>query len=141
MKDKIYYFADFNLEALLSLSEQIRGRKCTCDVTTKPKHGCLNWVIFVTFDDGIEWVFRSPIAGRNEVDSDGASSKIVDSEASTLMYLKAHTSIPVPEVYSYRQVFQVSSVKESSIDIVPVEPATTVLACRISFRAKLQAAH
>ncbi|KAL7901516.1 kinase-like domain-containing protein [Trichoderma sp. SZMC 28014] len=66
-----------------------------------PKCGCLNWVIFVTFDDGIEWVFRSPMAGRNKIYSDETSSKIVDSEASTLMYLKTHTSIPVPEVYSY----------------------------------------
>ncbi|KAL6905108.1 hypothetical protein GGI43DRAFT_421339 [Trichoderma evansii] len=60
-----------------------------------PKCGSLNWVIFVTFDDGIEWVFRSPMAGRNHFYSDETSSKIVESEASTLMYLK---------VYSYRQV-------------------------------------
>lgn len=112
MRDRIYYFASFNLEALLSLSEQIRGRKCTCDVTAMPKCGCLNWVIFVTFDDGIEWVFRSPMAGRNKIYSDETSSKIVDSEASTLMYLKTHTSIPVPEVYSYRQVPQASSLRE-----------------------------
>ncbi|KAM0523869.1 hypothetical protein ACHAPE_001122 [Trichoderma viride] len=98
MRDRIYYFAEFNLEALLSLSEQLRGRKCTCDVTKMPKCGCLNWVVFVTFDDGIEWVFRSPMASRNSIYSDETSSKIVDSEAATLMYLKAHTSIPVPEV-------------------------------------------
>lgn len=116
MKDKIYYFASFNLEALLSLSEQLRGRKCTCDVTTMPKCGSLNWVIFVTFDDGIEWVFRSPMAVRNNIYSDETSSKIVDSEASTLVYLKAHTSIPVPEVYSYRQVPQVSSLRELRIN-------------------------
>ncbi|UKZ65831.1 uncharacterized protein TrAtP1_007021 [Trichoderma atroviride] len=101
MKDRIFYFADFNLEALLSLSEQLRGRKCTCNVTKMPKCSSLNWVIFVTFDDGVEWVFRCPMAGRNNVYSDETSSKIVNSEASTLMYLKAHTSIPVPEVYSY----------------------------------------
>ncbi|PON24287.1 hypothetical protein TGAM01_v206975 [Trichoderma gamsii] len=104
VKDKIYHFADFNLEALLSLSEQLRGRKCTCDVTKMPNCGSLNWVVFVTFDDGIEWVFRSPMASRNSIYSDETSSKIVNSEASALMYLKAHTSISVPEVYSYRQV-------------------------------------
>ncbi|KAG8409275.1 hypothetical protein J3458_019392 [Metarhizium acridum] len=101
MKDKIYYFAKFSLEALLSLSQQLRDRKCTCDVAKMPNCGSLNWVIFITFDDGIEWVFRSPMAGHNRFYSDETASKIVESEASTLMYLKARTSIPVPEVYSY----------------------------------------
>lgn len=102
MKDKVYYYADFNLEALLSLSEQRRGRPCTCDVSQMPKSGSLNWVIFISFDDGIEWVFRSPTSGLRGFYSDETASKIVASEASTLMYLNAYTSIPVPEVYSYR---------------------------------------
>ncbi|PNP39642.1 hypothetical protein TGAMA5MH_08460 [Trichoderma gamsii] len=119
VKDRIYYFADFNLEALLSLSEQLRSRKCTCDMTKMPKCGSLNWVVFVTFDDGVEWVFRSPMASHNSIYSDDTSSKIVNSEASALMYLKAHTSIPVPEVYSYRQVPQASSLGEPSLDNRP----------------------
>lgn len=102
MKDKNYYFADFNLEVLLSLSQQRRGRPCTCDVSQMPKCGSLNWVIFITFDDGVEWVFRSPI--RHDFYSDETISKIIASEASTLMYLKSHTSVPVPEVFSYRYV-------------------------------------
>ncbi|KAF4439463.1 Protein-glutamate O-methyltransferase SPCC1393.13 [Fusarium austroafricanum] len=66
-----------------------------------PKTGSLNWVIFISFDDGIEWVFRSPTRGVYGFYSDETASKIVVSEASTLMYLKVYTSIPVPEVYSY----------------------------------------
>jgi hypothetical protein len=64
-----------------------------------PKSGSLNWVIFISFDDGIEWVFRSPKSGLYGFYSDETSSKIIMSEASTLMYLRAYTSIPVPEVY------------------------------------------
>ncbi|KAF4978223.1 hypothetical protein FZEAL_5328 [Fusarium zealandicum] len=101
MKDKVYNYADFNLEALLRLSEQHRGRPCTCDISQMPKSGSLNWVIFISFDDGIEWVFRSPRSGLHSFYSDETASKIVVSEASTLMYLKAYTSVPVPEVYSY----------------------------------------
>ncbi|KAF5017868.1 hypothetical protein F66182_10163 [Fusarium sp. NRRL 66182] len=101
MKDKIYYYAKFNLSALLSLSEQRRGQPCTCDASQMPKSGSLNWVIFVSFEDGIEWVCRSPKRGINSFYSDETASKIVISEASTLLYLKAHTSIPVPEVYAY----------------------------------------
>ncbi|EXL65931.1 hypothetical protein FOPG_17868 [Fusarium oxysporum f. sp. conglutinans race 2 54008] len=101
MKDKIYYFAKFNLPALLSLSEQRRGQPCSCDVSQMPKSGSLNWVIFLSFEDGTEWVFRSPKSGLDCFYSDETASKILISEASTLLYLKAHTSIPVPEVYAY----------------------------------------
>ncbi|KAF5003578.1 hypothetical protein FDECE_9892 [Fusarium decemcellulare] len=67
-----------------------------------PKNGSLNWVIFVSFKDGIEWVFRSPKSGLHTgFHSDETASEILISEASTLLYLKAHTSIPVPEVYAY----------------------------------------
>ena len=102
-RDRIYFYAKFNLEALLSLSEQLRGQPCTCDASEMPKSGSLNWVVFITFRDGVEWDFRSP---KDEFHSfhlsDETCSKMGVSEASTLMYLKAHTSIPVPEVYSYR---------------------------------------
>ena len=51
MKDKTYYYADFHLEVLLSLSKQRRGRPCTCEVSQMPESGSLNWVIFICFDD------------------------------------------------------------------------------------------
>ncbi|KAI9149378.1 hypothetical protein HJFPF1_11430 [Paramyrothecium foliicola] len=101
MKDNIYYFAHFNLDALLALSETCRGRPCSCDVSQTPKSGCLNWVIFITFDDGVEWVFRSPRDDLIDFYKDETSSKILLSEVSTLLYLKANTSVPVPDVYSF----------------------------------------
>ncbi|KAF4947148.1 hypothetical protein FGADI_10604 [Fusarium gaditjirri] len=101
MKDRIYYFAKFNLPALLSLAEQHRGQPCTCDTAQMPKCGSLNWVIFLCFQDGVEWVFRSPKSGLDCFYSDETTSKILVSEASTLLYLKANTSIPVPQVFSY----------------------------------------
>ncbi|RKL50621.1 hypothetical protein BFJ72_g74 [Fusarium proliferatum] len=102
MKDKIYYFAKFNLPALLSLAEQRRGQPCTCDITQMPKCGSLNWVIFLCFQDGVEWVFRSPKSDSDSFYSVDTASKILVSEASTLLYLQANTSIPVPQVFSYR---------------------------------------
>ncbi|CZR37879.1 uncharacterized protein FPRO_06930 [Fusarium proliferatum ET1] len=101
MGDKIYYFAKFNLPALLSLAEQRRGQPCTCDITQMPKCGSLNWVIFLCFQDGVEWVFRSPKSDFDSFYSDDTASKILVSEASTLLYLKANTSVPVPQVFSY----------------------------------------
>lgn len=59
-KKHIFFHADFNLKHLLQLSEQLRGQPRTCDVSQTPPEGALNWVIFLKFDDGIEWVFRAP---------------------------------------------------------------------------------
>lgn len=83
------------------LAEKLRGRSCTCDESQVPKSGSLNWVIFITFDDAVEWVFRSP---RYDIlmFSDETASKILVSEASTLKYLEIRCQIPVPKVYSYR---------------------------------------
>ncbi|KAI5859410.1 kinase-like domain-containing protein [Durotheca rogersii] len=101
MQEKIFCYAKFNVDALLALAEKLRGRPCTCDVSKPPKAGSLNWVIFVSFDDGIDWVFRSPRTGPSTILTDETASKMLVSEASTLKYLRAHCSIPVPEVYSY----------------------------------------
>lgn len=141
MKDRIFYFSNFNLKALLSLSEQLRSRQSTCDVAKMSKCGSLhvNRAIFVTFDDGIERVFRSPMAGRNHFYSVETSSKIVESEASTLMYLK----------FTLRSRFlrstRTSNYRECHpwwnqvLAIVLVEPARAASACHIFFREKLQA--
>lgn len=64
----------------------------------------MNWVIFVTFDDGVDWVFRSPDIAMSHMMSEESACKMLVSDAATLKYLRAHTSVPVPEVYSYRYV-------------------------------------
>ncbi|KAI6779100.1 uncharacterized protein J7T54_007555 [Emericellopsis cladophorae] len=75
------------------------GRPCTTDVSKRPKAGSLNWVIFITFDDGIEWVFRSP--RRSMSIKKESHYKMTISETSTLKYFGKHRSVPVPEVYSF----------------------------------------
>ncbi|KAF5234209.1 hypothetical protein FANTH_12246 [Fusarium anthophilum] len=99
-RPRIFRWAKFNLEALLLLAEKLRGQSCTCDESKIPKSGSLNWVIFITFDDGLEWVFWSPRYDTH-IFSDETASKILISEASTLKYLETHCQIPVPKVYFY----------------------------------------
>lgn len=101
-RPKIFAYAKFNLDALLSLATRLRGRPCSADPSTRPKTGSLNWVIFITFDDGIEWAFRSPRNGPSAILTEESASKLLVSEASTLNYLRANSSVPVPEVYSFR---------------------------------------
>ncbi|KAF2191286.1 hypothetical protein K469DRAFT_720275 [Zopfia rhizophila CBS 207.26] len=68
-------------------------------MSQKPKSGSLNWAIILSFDDGVEWVFRSP---RTHYGLDEETAGVLlASEAATLKYIRKHSSIPVPEVYSY----------------------------------------
>ena len=100
-RPNIFQYAKFNFEALLSLAKKLRGLPCICDESQLPKSGSMNWVIFLTFDDGVQCVFRSPRFDTSMF-SDETASRILISEASTLEYLDAHCSIPVPKVYAYR---------------------------------------
>ncbi|PLB48747.1 hypothetical protein P170DRAFT_446580 [Aspergillus steynii IBT 23096] len=95
----IFTYASFDIAALLSVAQSIRGKGCTCDESQRPKGGSFNWVIFIAFEDGVEWVFRSPqkAFGLQE----GIAGEVLLSEVATLQYLGKNGSIPVPEVYSY----------------------------------------
>lgn len=101
-KPIIFRYAQFNLDALLALASSLRKQPCSCDESKPPLAGSLNWVIFVAFDDGVEWVFRSPHSGRRAFLSEEYTSRILASAIATLEYVRAPSSIPVPEVFAYR---------------------------------------
>ena len=67
-----------------------------------PACGSFNWTILLLFDDGMEWIFRSP-RKDGAIVSDETNLSLLASEAATLKYIKAKSTIPVPEVYAYRQ--------------------------------------
>lgn len=89
-----YLYALFDIAALLSIAQDIRRKTCTCDYSQRPKSGSLNWAILITFEDGVEWVFRSPRKFGLQPDT--------ASEVLLLEYLEEVDSIPVPRVFSYR---------------------------------------
>ncbi|KAL2827379.1 hypothetical protein BDW59DRAFT_160342 [Aspergillus cavernicola] len=62
--------------------------------------GSLNWAVFVSFEDGVRWVFRSPGIEYPSMPIE-ITLKLLASEVATLRYVKAYSSIPVPEVYDY----------------------------------------
>ncbi|KAJ6178162.1 hypothetical protein N7519_008623 [Penicillium mononematosum] len=98
-KANIFTYAKFNVPALLSLAESIRGKECSCDETQRPSSGSLNWVVFISFDDGVEWVFRSP--RRSFGLQKTTAGEVLVSEVATMNYLREMGKIPVPEVFSY----------------------------------------
>ncbi|KAI3072245.1 hypothetical protein CBS147353_6154 [Aspergillus niger] len=99
-KQNIFIYADFDHEAVCRRASTLRqGIPCTCDLSQRPASGSFNWAIFILFEDGVQWVFRSPHQ-RTSMPLD-LGVKLLASEAATLRYLKAHSDIPVPEVYDY----------------------------------------
>ncbi|KAF5611582.1 RNase H domain protein [Fusarium subglutinans] len=100
-RPKVFAYANFDLDALISLAARLRGQSCTIDTSTRPRAGSTHWVIFVVFEDGVEWVFRSPRCGPSAIITEESASKLLISEASTLKYLRGRGSILVPEVFSF----------------------------------------
>ncbi|KGO36870.1 Aminoglycoside phosphotransferase [Penicillium expansum] len=97
----LFMYNEFDVAALCQLASNMRQNiACTCDLNQRPKRGGFNWAVFVLFEDGLEWVLRSPVQNHPEL-SYNSVAKLLSSEAATLNYLRAHTEIPVPEVYSY----------------------------------------
>ena len=100
---RIFRHASFDIDALCQLASSLRQGRCpSCDVTQAPAEGSLYWAVFVVFDDGVEWVFRSPRRGDGAVRSPETIRALLSSEVATLKYIKSHSAIPVPEVYAYR---------------------------------------
>jgi len=62
-KSKVLRYAEFDLDTLLDLAGEIRNQPCACDVSQLPMSGSMNWATVLAFDDGVEWIFRSPHSG------------------------------------------------------------------------------
>lgn len=100
----IFKYADFNELALCRLVSKLPGgQSCFCDNSQTPASGSFNWTRIISFIDGVEWVLRSPRNDGGGIKSDEKNLMLLASEAATLKYIKAKRTIPVPEVFAYRQ--------------------------------------
>ncbi len=98
----VFQYADFNEPALYRLVSKLRGGQCYfCDTSQVPAYGSFNWTILIRFRDGVEWVLRSP-RDDGAIKSDETNLLLLASEAATLIYIRANSIIPVPEVFAYR---------------------------------------
>ncbi|KAL4953400.1 hypothetical protein BDW69DRAFT_200215 [Aspergillus filifer] len=89
-KPAIFTYANFNLQALCKQASQLRqGLSCTCNPDQRPASGSFNWAVFISFEDGVLWVFKSPHAREFMPKEMG-------------MKLLLHSDIPVSEVYEVR---------------------------------------
>lgn len=60
--------------------------------------GYMNWAITLTFDDNVQWIFRSPLPRAL---SDAYVAKTIGSEVATTRFIKSHSSVPVPEIFAF----------------------------------------
>lgn len=97
-----FQYAEFNAPALYRLVSSLRGgQRCSCDTSQVPACGSFNWTILISFYDGVEWVLRSP-RDDGAIKSDETNLSLLASEAATLLYIRANSSIAVPEVFAYK---------------------------------------
>lgn len=52
-RSRVFLYASFDLPALLSRATQLRNVPCSCNPSTEPESGSLNWAIFIQFEDGV----------------------------------------------------------------------------------------
>lgn len=100
-RPKIFRYAKFDIGALCRLASRLRGGiSCDCDTSQAPMNGSLNWAISIFFVDGVEWILRSPLNEDGAILCLQTNSILLESEAVTMKYIKAHSSIPVPEIFA-----------------------------------------
>ncbi|PWY77745.1 hypothetical protein BO83DRAFT_406829 [Aspergillus eucalypticola CBS 122712] len=98
----IFLYAKFDVQALCRTASSLRQDiACTCNPDQHPASGSFNWAVFLTFEDGVQWVLRSPHTNGAELSME-LSSKLLESEAATMKYVQQNSDIPVPTVHLYR---------------------------------------
>ena len=100
-RSKIFGKAEFDIDRLVSLAERLHGRPCHCDRDQFARSSTRNWVIALQFDDGTEWIFRSPHLCAI---SEELGPQVIESEVATTRFIAAGTTVPVPTVHAYRYV-------------------------------------
>ena len=101
----VFQYGKFDVASLCRLASKLRGGcSCLCDEAQSPACGSFNWTVQISFHDGVEWILRSP---RNDgaIQSKETNSSLLASEAATLKYIRANSTIPVPQVFAYESVY------------------------------------
>ena len=97
----IFRYARFDVHTLCSMASELNaGLPCHCNCSRVPAAGSFNWAIPISFSDGSQWILRS---SRNDISmSADHLQSLLASEVATLNYIRAHSTIPVPEIFAYR---------------------------------------
>lgn len=89
------YIRRVHLESFLQLAVKARGDPDRCCRFGDRRMGGLNVAITLRFDDGVEWIMKTPKLINN------ASKERLESEAATLLFLHTVGSLPAPRLHAY----------------------------------------
>ena len=97
-----------NLEALCARAAAVRAKRDGMDIPclidpSIYQIGWFNIVLELLFEDQVCWIarIRLPNTGAHSPSLPELEKEVLKSEVDTIKYVKAHTTIPVPEVYDY----------------------------------------
>lgn len=100
--------AAIDLERLKKHAVEVRLQQClpetfdraglSCRILENPLHGSFNIVYVIEFSDGGKWVARVPIQGTRMEEAD---VDMLNTDYSTLKYIRKELHIPTPEVYKW----------------------------------------
>lgn len=89
----VFKHPEFNVPTLLALGERHGWKACSSNLSQTRASGSLNCAITISFEDGVEWIIRSPRTCF-EVDVKTAGI-LIASEVATLNYIRQDRSILV----------------------------------------------
>jgi Phosphotransferase enzyme family len=89
------FFKRVNVGELLTLASTARGEDHICHFGSRAV-GVFNVVLFIKFDDGVEWVAKLP-----RVTLDDKDNEYLKSECATMMFVHELGTIPIPKVFAY----------------------------------------
>ena len=89
------YVSQVHLESFPQLALKARGDRARCCSFGERRMGGLNVAITLVFDDGVEWIIKTPKF------IDEASLERLECEAATLLFLEKVGSLPTPRLHAY----------------------------------------
>ena len=119
-----------DLTLVVDLVSSARG--IPCHLSRRPVFGDHDWIIFLAFKDGIEWVARIPLRHHENhpqltFDSPEFKDKY-ECMISTLEYVVSHTTLPVPRIQRYDLTCEnVLRRPYILMDCLPGKPLETVI--------------
>lgn len=100
----------------LSSPSTASEKDLTCVINPEPTSGSFNLVYFITFSDGSKMVARLPGKGNNFEELD---EKKMDHEYQSMQLIRARTTIPIPEVFTWRTTSNDVGVPFALISFMP----------------------
>ena len=92
-----------DLTLVVDLVTSARG--IPCRLSRRPVFGAHDWIIFLAFKDGIEWVARIPLRHHKDFPQLGFDTPEFRDKyecmISTIEYVGSHTTLPVPRIQKY----------------------------------------